>query len=66
MDSPGGRNLIGKVPFKLFDPQRAEPILLSLGDGIRFFGVNNAEFDAITARVAQGELGLAAPEFKHG
>ena len=34
--SPGGWQLIGRTPLRLFDPQKEQPILLSAGAGIRF------------------------------
>ena len=36
LPTPGGWQLIGHTPLKLFDPQRDEPILLRPGDTIRF------------------------------
>jgi len=34
--SPGGWRLIGRTSVKLFDPGRAEPVLLRMGDRLRF------------------------------
>ena len=34
--SPGGWQLIGRTPVKLFDPGREYPVLLSAGDYVRF------------------------------
>lgn len=34
--TPGGWQLIGLTPLKLFDPHRDEPILLRPGDNVRF------------------------------
>ncbi len=36
MASPGGWTLIGRTPFKLFDPDAAEPFALAPGTRIRF------------------------------
>lgn len=36
LSTPGGWQLIGLTPLKLFDPQRDEPILLRPGDNVRF------------------------------
>ena len=36
MVSPGGWQLIGRTPLKLFDPTAAEPTLLRPGDHVRF------------------------------
>lgn len=36
IDSPGGWQLIGRTPLRLFDPDRAEPFLVRAGDTVRF------------------------------
>ncbi|POT58151.1 hypothetical protein C3432_09555 [Citrobacter amalonaticus] len=36
LPTPGGWQLIGLTPLKLFDPHRDEPILLRPGDSVRF------------------------------
>jgi inhibitor of KinA len=36
LDSPGGWQLIGRTPMKLFDLARTEPFLLKPGDRVRF------------------------------
>lgn len=35
-DSPGGWNLVGRTPARVFDPDRAAPALLAPGDLVRF------------------------------
>ena len=42
--SPGGWNLIGKTPLRIFDIQRAEPTLLAAGDRVRFRQISLSEF----------------------
>ncbi|MDF2963885.1 MAG: kinase inhibitor [Paenibacillus sp.] len=44
MASPGGWQLIGRTPVKLFDASRTRPSLLGAGDFIRFEPVSEAEF----------------------
>lgn len=44
LDSPGGWQIIGKTPLKMFDPLRKESSLLRAGDEVRFFPVNEEEF----------------------
>ena len=34
--SPGGWNIIGRTDVKLFDPEKENPILLKVGDSIKF------------------------------
>jgi inhibitor of KinA len=43
--SPGGWNLIGRTPVKIFDIARSEPTLLGTGDRVRFRPMTRAEFD---------------------
>jgi len=45
--SPGGWNLIGRTPVKLFDPQKDPPTLLRPGDRVRFRAITRAEFEAL-------------------
>ena len=42
--SPGGWNLIGRTPLKLFDPSKNPPTLLQPGDRVRFRAVTREEF----------------------
>ncbi|KGX85151.1 5-oxoprolinase subunit PxpB [Pontibacillus marinus] len=54
LDSPGGWNIIGHTPVKLFDPEREEPFLLKAGQSIRFKEVNEDEWHSIQERVKRG------------
>jgi inhibitor of KinA len=40
LDAPGGWNLIGRTPLRMFDAHRAEPVLLRPGDLVRFYPVS--------------------------
>lgn len=42
--SPGGWNLIGRTPLRMFDVNREEPTLLSTGDRVRFRPISAVEF----------------------
>jgi len=42
--SPGGWNLIGRTPLRIFDVGREEPALLVTGDRVRFRAISLAEF----------------------
>jgi inhibitor of KinA len=44
--SPGGWNLIGRTPLKLFDPTKEPPALLRAGDRVRFRAITRDEFEA--------------------
>lgn len=44
--SPGGWNLIGRTPIKLFDPAKNPPTVLRPGDRVRFRVITREEFAA--------------------
>lgn len=54
IDSPGGWQLIGRTPVRMYDPNRAVPILPKAGEYIRFYAIDRKEFDAIAAQEAAG------------
>ena len=45
--SPGGWNLIGRTPLKLFDPTKDPPVLLRAGDRVRFRAITREEFESL-------------------
>ncbi len=45
-DSPGGWNIIGRTPIKLFDTQADPPALLQMGDTVRFYPISAEAFRA--------------------
>lgn len=49
--TPGGWRILGRTPFRLFDPTRESPALLRAGDLVRFVPISRATFDA----AARGE-----------
>jgi inhibitor of KinA len=42
--TPGGWNIVGRTPLRLFDSSRDEPSLLKPGDRVRFLPITDAEF----------------------
>ena len=44
--TPGGWNLIGRTPLKMFDSERREPVLIRAGDHVRFRVITAKEFAA--------------------
>src|SRR6266513_1458857 len=44
--SPGGWNLIGRTPRKLFDPTKDPPTLLCPGDRVRFRAITREQFES--------------------
>ena len=54
--SPGGWQLIGRTPVRLFDPARERPVLLNAGDYVRFVPIESRErYDDILRQVDAGE-----------
>jgi inhibitor of KinA len=47
LDSPGGWQIIGKTPLKLFDAEREDPVLLQAGDHVQFFSISKNDFREI-------------------
>ncbi|MGI6345022.1 MAG: 5-oxoprolinase subunit PxpB [Bacillota bacterium] len=52
--SPGGWQLIGRTPLRLYDATRPQPFLLAAGDLLRFRAINAAEYAEIAEQVAAG------------
>jgi KipI family sensor histidine kinase inhibitor len=44
MESPGGWQIIGRTPIKLFDPEKDPPALLQMGDLVQFYPISEKEF----------------------
>lgn len=45
LNSPGGWQIIGRTPLKMFDKNKAEPCLLKAGDSVEFYRITKDEFD---------------------
>ena len=50
MSSPGGWQVIGRTPMRLFDPTRVPPMLLSPGQPLRFRPVTADEYQVLAGR----------------
>jgi inhibitor of KinA len=48
-ETPGGWQLIGRTPVRLFDPRRERPSLFQPGDTVRFFSIGPVEWDRYTS-----------------
>ncbi len=60
--SPGGWQLIGKTPVRLYDPLREKAALLEAGSYIRFKPVSEAEYREIERQVLSGAYKCATWE----
>lgn len=47
VESPGGWQIIGRTPIKLYDPERERPVLLEAGQYIKFKAITGEEFKAM-------------------
>jgi inhibitor of KinA len=45
--SPGGWQLIGRTPIKIFDTAKSTPCLLSSGDTVQFVAIDKDHFDSL-------------------
>ena len=52
VESPGGWRLIGRTPWRLFDPTRQDPFLYRAGDFIKFSPISPEEFRRTAHREA--------------
>lgn len=52
--SPGGWQLIGKTPIKVYDESKEEPVLYKAGDYIKFYSITKDEYYEIENRVKSG------------
>ena len=56
IESPGGWQLLGRTPLRLFDVTRDPPSLIDAGDSVRFVPLSGAEeYRSIEEQVASGE-----------
>jgi inhibitor of KinA len=44
VESPGGWQILGRTPLKLFNPLDSPPTLLEMGDMVKFFPIDEEEF----------------------
>ncbi|SES18322.1 5-oxoprolinase subunit PxpB [Salipaludibacillus aurantiacus] len=54
VDSPGGWQIIGHTPVRLFDAGKEEPVLIKAGDLISFKSVNEQEYEDIFHECEKG------------
>lgn len=44
-DAPGGWQLIGQTPLKIFNISKPDPFLIKMGDKVRFNSISSSEFE---------------------
>jgi inhibitor of KinA len=45
LNSPGGWQIVGRTPLRLFDPFEPEPVKLQAGDRVQFYAITKQEFE---------------------
>ena len=45
IDTPGGWQIIGRTPSRMFDPEAKHPFLLKTGDTVKFYTISKAAFE---------------------
>jgi KipI family sensor histidine kinase inhibitor len=43
VESPGGWQIIGRTPVRLFDPKQKQPSLLEMGDQVKFYAISRKD-----------------------
>jgi len=56
IESPGGWQLIGRTPLKVFNPSAQQPFLYAAGDFLQFEPISALEYIRIQQEVAQGSF----------
>jgi inhibitor of KinA len=46
LNSPGGWQIVGRTPLRLFDPFVPEPVKLQAGDKVQFYAITKNEFES--------------------
>ena len=54
VESPGGWQLIGRTPLKVFMPERKDPFIYAAGDFLKFEAISQKDYDEILNAVEQG------------
>jgi len=58
--SPGGWQLIGRTPIRLYDDRHENPVMLHAGDTVRFVRICEEEFKEIAIKIEEGSPMLSA------
>jgi KipI family sensor histidine kinase inhibitor len=48
-ESPGGWRIIGRTPWRLYDPARSEPFLIEPGNQVRFVPIDQAAYERLSS-----------------
>ena len=62
-ESPGGWNIIGKTPLRLFDAMKDEPTEIKPGDFIKFEPITHTEYDLLRLETESGTFQWRKEEY---
>lgn len=66
LESPGGWQLIGRTPLKLFDDTKEPPVFIQAGDYIRYVPIDQKEYDRIKNEVENDTYKVSIKKVKRG
>lgn len=66
LESPGGWQLIGRTPLKLFDDTKEPPVFIQAGDYIRYVPIDQKEYDRIKKEVENDTFKVSLKKVKRG
>ncbi|RKX75970.1 MAG: hypothetical protein DRP87_13230 [Spirochaetes bacterium] len=64
LPQPSGANCIGRSPIKVYDPSRENPVLLRMGDYLKFYPIEKEDFVRIEQEVMSGRYQLEIEEIR--
>jgi len=50
VESPGGWQILGRTPLKIFDIAKENPFYFQVGDKVNFYAISKAEFGTIVQK----------------
>lgn len=65
-ESPGGWQLIGRTPLKLYDETKEPPVFINAGDYIRYVQISLDEFNDIKSKVESEDYKVNIKEVSRG
>lgn len=66
LESPGGWQLIGRTPLKLFDDTKEPPVFIQAGNYIRYVPITKEEYDKIEKEVENDTYKVSIKKVKRG
>ncbi len=66
LESPGGWQLIGRTPLKLFDDTKEPPVFIQAGNYIRYVPIDQKEYDKIKNEVENDTYKVSIKKVKRG